>query len=225
MIEDDYFELNQSQLADELKKFLNEFEEINLELENSFEWYDVLVDLNKISIKFVSNMESLSSVYNSILNDVDNSFLIGTLWSGVVSAYEGFVRDIFDLLLSKKIYSQEAIGKAISLDKGLSDQIRLNKNKSISVKELRSLFRRATLNNPNKGAALANHLFKINIPQIDDREMLRALEIRNAYTHNNGGIVVLLSSLKIFHVTIDTIVSYYIRGIIDQANSRTSKDC
>ena len=225
MIEDDYFELNQSQLADEFKKYLNELEGIDLELENSFEWYDILVDLNEISIKFVSNMKSLSSAYNSILNDVDNSFLIGTLWSGVVSAYEGFVHDLFDLLLSKKIYSQEAMGKVISLDKGLSDQIRLNKNKSISVEKLRSLFRKATLNDPNKGAALANHLFKINIPQIDDGEMLRALEIRNAYTHNNGGIVVLLSSLKIFHNKIDNIVGHYIVEITDRANSRISKDC
>jgi hypothetical protein len=125
------------------------------------------------------------------------------------------VHDLFDLLLSNRIHAQEAIDKAPSLDKGLSEQIRLNKNKPISVEYLQSLFRKATLNNPNNGAALANHLFKTNIPVIDEK-MLNALEIRNAYTHNNGGIEVSLPSLKLFHDEIDSAVSGYIRAILKQ---------
>ncbi|GHT95655.1 hypothetical protein FACS1894116_11510 [Betaproteobacteria bacterium] len=222
MIEDDDFELNQ--FMDELEKESKEIDEISSELENHFEWHDILIGLNEISRKFVSNMDSLSSIYESISDTIDNSFLIGTLWSGVLSAYEGFVHDFFDLLLSNRIHSQEAIDKSASLEKGISNQIRLNKNKSISVEELRSLFRKATLNNPNKGAALANHLFKTNIPEIDEKIVLSVLEIRNAYTHNNGGIAVSLPSLEQFHEKIDTLVSVFIKEILDQANSYISKD-
>lgn len=222
MIENDDLELNR--LIDELEKDSEEIDKINSELENHFEWLDILTGLNEISKKFVSNMDSLSSIHKSISDTIDNSFLIGTLWSGVISSYEGFVHDFFDLLLSNRIHAQEAIDKTPSLDKGLSDQIRLNKNKSISVEYLRFLFRKATLNNPNNGATLANHLFKTNIPEIDDKEMLCALEIRNAYTHNNGGIAVSLPSLELFHDKIDTAVSSYIKEIQNQANSHISKD-
>jgi hypothetical protein len=76
----------------------------------------------------------------------------------------------------------------------------------------------------NNGAALANHLFKTNIPEIDEKEMLNALEIRNAYTHNNGGIEVSLTSLVTFHDKIDIAVSSYIEEILKQANSHISKD-
>lgn len=221
MIDDDDFELNQ--FMDELEKDSNEIDQICSGLESLFEWHSILIDLHEISRKFVSNMDSLSSIHESISDTIDNSFLIGTLWSGVVSAYEGFVHDFFDLLLSNQIHSQEAIEKSASLDKGISDQIRLNKNKSVSVEELRSLFRKATLNNPNNGAALANHLFKTNIPKIDERAMSSALEIRNAYTHNNGGIEVSLSSLEQFHDEIDTVVSLFINEILGQAASHISK--
>lgn len=222
MIKDDDFELNQ--FIDELEKDSKEIDKINAELENHFEWLEIITGLNEISRKFVSNMDSLSSIHESISDTIDHSFLIGTLWSGVISSYEGFVHNLFDLLLSNRIHAQEAIYKAPSLDKGLLDQIRLNKNKSISVEELRSLFRKATLNNPNKGAALANHLFKTNIPEIDEKEMLSALEIRNAYTHNNGGIEVSLPSLELFHNKIDTVVSSHIKELLNQANSHISRD-
>ncbi|MGC4075938.1 MAG: hypothetical protein QM702_02655 [Rubrivivax sp.] len=222
MIEDDDFELNR--IMDELEEGSKEINEINSELENYFEWLEVLTGLNKISKKFVSNMDSLSSIHGSISDTIDNSFLIGTLWSGVISSYEGFVHDLFDLLLSNRIHAQAAVEGAPSLDKGLLDQIKLNKNKYISAEDLRFLFRKATLSNPNKGAALANHLFKTNIPEIEDKEMLSALKIRNAYTHNNGGVEVSLSSLELFHDKIDTAVGGYIKEILNQANSRISKD-
>ncbi len=222
MIEDDDFELNR--LIDDLGEDFNEIDKINSELENYSEWFEVLTGLNEISRKFVSNMDSLSSIYESISDTIDHSFLIGTLWSGVISSYEGFVHDFFDLLLLNRIHAQEAIEKAPSLDEETLDQIRLNKNKFISVEKLRCLFRKATLNNPNKGSLLANHLFKTNIPEIEEKEILSALEIRNAYTHNNGGIEVSLPSLKLFHEKIDTAVSCYIKEILSQANSHISKD-
>lgn len=221
MIEDNDLELKN--LFDEIDKYFKDIDDITSEVENCFEWIDIMTDLNMISGKFKSNMDSLSSIHESISDAIDNSFLIGTLWSGVISSYEGFVHGFFDLLLSNRIHAQEAIKKASSLNEEHSKYIRLNTSKSISIEKLRSLFSKTTLNNPNKGAALANHLFKINIPEIDEKEMLDALKIRNAYTHNNGGIEVSMTSLKLFHDKIDTVVSGFINEMTNQGNDRISK--
>lgn len=211
-------------LIEELEKDNAEIDKLTSELDRHFDWLDVLSELEGISNKFVSNMSSLSSIYKSISSSVDNNFLIGTLWCGVISAYEGFVHDLFDLLLSKKTHSQEAIKKMQNLDKNLKHQIKLKRDESPSIDELRSLFKKATLNNPNKGADLANHLFNTNIPKIDKSEIENVLRIRNAYAHNNGGISVSISSLERFHGKIDAAVSDYINDVLRQASNHLSTE-
>jgi hypothetical protein len=215
MYEDHDYQINQ--LIDELEKDAKEYDALNFELKTHFEWLDIITELNEVYNKFISNMDSLSSVYDAISVETDNVFLIGILWSGVLSAYEGFVHDFFDLLLSKQIHAEEATKKSSSLEKNISNQIRIKNNKSTSPEILRDLFRKATLNDPTKVAKLANQLFKTNIPLIDEETVARALNIRNAFTHNNGGVVVSQSDLEQFHKKIYDLVSYFIDEILSQA--------
>jgi len=222
MIEDEDFELNQ--LIDELENDAKEIDDLYFELETHFKWFDIVVELKGVSKKFISNMDSLSSIYEAISAKTDNSFLIGTLWSGVLSAYEGFVHDFFDLLLSNQIHSEEATKKSSTLEKKISSQLRIKDKKSISTEQLRIVFRKATLNNPINGAKLANHLFNTNIPLIDEETIEAALKIRNAFTHNNGGVVVTLSALEAFHEKIDFVVSNFINEILSQANNHISNN-
>lgn len=222
MIEDEDLELKQ--FIDELDNDAKEIDDLCFELETHFEWLDIVVEWQGVSEKFISNMESLSSIYEAISARIDNSFLIGTLWSGVLSAYEGFVHDFFDLLLSKKIHSEEASKKSLTLEEKISIQLRIKDKKSISTEQLRIIFRKATLNNPINGAKLANHLFNANIPLIDEETIKEALKIRNDFTHNNGGVVVTLSALEAFHKKIDIVVSNFINEILSQANNHISNN-
>ncbi|MHC8470984.1 hypothetical protein [Plesiomonas shigelloides] len=70
------------------------------------EWMYLAENVAKDLSRFIENMESISSAFKIIENsDKSNYFLIGTLWSGVLGAYEGFVHDFFESLLKKKSIS------------------------------------------------------------------------------------------------------------------------
>lgn len=222
MIEDEDLELDR--FIEDLENDAKEIDDLCLKLEIHLEWFDIVIELQGVSEKFISNMNSLSSIYKAISANTDNSFLIGTLWSGVLSAYEGFVHDLFDLLLSKQVHSEEATKKSSTLEKKISSQLRISDNKSISAKNLRAAFRKATLNNPINSAKLANHLFNTNIPLIDEDAIEAALKIRNAFTHNNGGVDVTLSDLEAFHEKIDYVVSKFINEVLSQANNHISNN-
>lgn len=216
----EYDDSDFNKLLEELEEDSKKIDALSHAIDHQFEWLDIVMDVQIVLEKFISNMNSLSFTHDFISKDsTDNSFLIGTLWSGVISSYEGFVHDIFDILLRNGSFSKKANDRIHGLSEELKRHLRINKKNISSNDCLRSLFRRATLNNPNKGAKLANHLFDLNIPEVDNVEMLRALEVRNSYTHNNGGSVVSLSSLKSFHQVIDTTVSDYANGILRQAKN------
>lgn len=211
----------------ELEKFIEEMDEDQKEIEKKFDeienlhkWEDLISGLLPISEKFAKNMDSLSSAYALKLEPESHSFLIGTLWAGVLAAYEGFAHDLFDLLLSKETHVNEALKRASTMSKNLKSQIRMKDNLSPSASDLRNLFKTATLHNPSRGVALANHLFDIEIPEVDENSIENALKIRNAYAHNNGGVEVSLPLLEEFHNQIESLVSKFIYSILGQANNK-----
>lgn len=217
-LELDEMEVDEMELEEhlaELDILEKEMDQHSALMNEAGEWlglaFDVAEDLNR----FIENMESLFSVFEVIeKSEKGNYFLIGTLWSGVLGAYEGFVHDLFERLLGKEAYLEHAVKNVPNLSDKDKNYLRLNQKKSIGKVELETQLRRATLHEPNQIARLVNILFGISVPTVCEAQVERALNIRNAYIHNNGfdqgtRVEVDLASLKEFHHVIDDLISHF----------------
>ncbi|HFG1793154.1 TPA: hypothetical protein ACGF1Q_003451 [Vibrio cholerae] len=205
---------------EEIENAEKEIDKVFAELYEASEWVDLAFDLDEVFSRFIENMESLACVFEAIeRSDKRNYFLIGTLWSGVLGAYEGFVHDLFERLLKKEAYLEQAVKNVPNLSEKDKSYLRLNCKKVIDKAELETQLRRATLHEPNQIARLVNALFGISVPTVCKVEVERALSIRNAYIHNNGfnqgrNLVKLdLSSLKEFHYVIDYLISCFVHEL------------
>ena len=57
-----------------------------------------------------------------------------------------------------------------------------------SVPDLRRKLSRITFNNPKNIFWMASALFGLEVIQLKDEDVLKMLEIRNKYIHNNGDV-------------------------------------
>lgn len=217
----------------ELDDILNILEQDYKEIESSLklldeanDWLFLLEDIaNDAAEQFIANMDSLSIVFDIIKNnEKNNSFLVGTIWSGVLAAYEGFVHDLLDQLLKHEKYKNLALTEINNLTDKDKNHLRIGKKHIITEQKLRELFNKATLHDPNQIVRLAKILFHLQLPEINEDYVHEALKIRNAYTHYNGlnngtKISLTIERLEAFHANIDLIVGDFIDGIKAHADN------
>lgn len=200
-----------------------EISDIDSHLNELYEWHELMSSVEESLCSFISNMNSLALPFELLHKEnKGNRFLIGVLWSGILSAYEGFIHNLVYSLLQKESFQAQAVARVGVLSEADKKYFGIRSNIK-TKKHLESVFSRATLNNPNKASALLKVFFDIDIPRINEKDVEKAMQIRNAYAHSNGRfegseIAIGVSALKKFHEKVDFIIAFKANKLTELAN-------
>ena len=145
-----------------------EIDKLISHVENACSWLPLLDELSEITDNFIRNMESLEITFDLIRdNDVNSFFLKGTIWVGIISAYEGFLHDMLHTILQKKEFFNLAQERIPKLDIKIKNRLNIKNQENLTKKLLEDKIREATLNNPSQGAIIMRHLFDFPIQSIE----------------------------------------------------------
>lgn len=186
-------------------------------IDTGFVWLSLLQDIQPILRRFNDHLRNIDDVVYHLPNkdDVRHRFLIGTLFGGVVSAYEGMVHDFVDLLMKCDNYRSIERIKNIQAN----DFNRLWIKQNLGWDELALALGKATLNHPNIVARILNSLFEFSVPEADKDVLEHLIKMRNDFTHNNGfnsageAYEVSWEQLSNFIVGMEELVAMYMRNV------------
>lgn len=202
-----------NKINEEIEFSLEKIDRLSQYIETGFELDFILQETIQILHNFNVNIVSIGDVINKLPNK-DNSkhrFLIGILFGGVVSAYEGMVHDFVDLLMNSINFKKEEAIKKIPQE--VLNALKIKEG--LAWNELAKFLQKATLNRPNIVARILNALFEFNIPEGNEKEIASLIKMRNDFAHNNGfsrdGLVHNPSwdELNAFCTLMDELVSSY----------------
>jgi len=181
-LDDDEF--NEDEFDKQMEEFEKESKKFNQFFDKGFEWLNLYQNMLPILCRFIKNTEGIEHVIHHLPNKDDSTheFLIATLMGGAVSAYEGMVHDLVNLLMSNSNYKKEKNIQKIKDE----DLQRLRIKKTLPWNEFAKKLGNATLNHPNLVARILNALFEFNIPEGNEDEINALIGMRNDFTHNNG---------------------------------------
>ncbi len=161
-----------------------ELDELDKKIDGAFEWIDVFFELEDKLTTFNENMESLYQGIVSAEQQKNSRFLNGILLVGVVSSYESFVHDFFDICCTKQEYIAKAV---LNIDKlGDKDKNYLRLKVGMSEDDLKKRLKKVTLHDPIQIANIAALLFGLKMPVLKQAHTERLLEQRNLFTHHGG---------------------------------------
>lgn len=205
------------QLIKEIELEGRQLEELSQNVDTGFAWLTLYEDMRPILRRFIDHLRSIDDVVGHLPNkdDVRHRFLLGTLFGGVVSAYEGMVHDFVDLLMNSDNYKN--IERLKNIDTNDLNRLRIKQGPSWG--ELTLGLGRATLNHPNIVTRILNSLFEFSVPQVDEDALEHLIQMRNDFTHNNGfnkvgeAYEVSWEQLSNFIVGIDELVAIYVQNV------------
>jgi len=175
-------------LSLELENSMLELESIDNRLnetfDEGFEWLDILNELSDKLEVFNQNMESLNQGITNAYKQKNSYFLNGVLLVGVISAYESFVHEFFNLCCSKQTYIANALKNVDRLENKDRNHLRLKAQ--VSEEDLSNRLRKATLHDPIQIANISRILFGLKMPVLEKEYNEKLLKIRNLFTHNGG---------------------------------------
>ena len=209
------------ELAIEIASKLDTLNRVANALDEGVDFSALLSDVQAELESFKTNLGSLAAAYGVIENDRgDPTFLLGTLWSGVLGTYEGFIHGIFGRLLRRDGFRILAARRVHELDR--EDNAALGRDcfqEVMSSSDIAQLFQRAMLNDANRAARLMSHLFEMPVPKMDQDVLEAAMSIRDAFMHNNGSaaarrVEITLAGLMAFSDDTDARVSRFAYGLI-----------
>ncbi|MBW3516833.1 hypothetical protein KO537_19280 [Shewanella sp. NKUCC01_JLK] len=181
------FEEFEREFERECEQHEKEMDTLNAQLDNAFEWMDLLFDLQSSIERFNENMNSLNLGIESQKKESEpNCFLYGTLLIGIISAYEGFIHELFNACCNKTDYIKDALLNIKKLTSEDARHLKISTKKTLSEGELKQKLLSATLHDPIQISRLSERLFGLKMPTIKNDFSKKLLELRNAFTHNNG---------------------------------------
>ncbi|QYJ77514.1 hypothetical protein [Shewanella acanthi] len=184
---DDDLDFDFEEFERECELHEKEMDILNAEIDNAFEWIDLLFELKSSVERFNENMNSLNEAIESQKNESDlNSFLYGTLLVGIISVYEGFIHELFSACCNKTDYIKLALSNIKKLNDKDANYLKISSQKTLSEDELKQKLLRATLHDPIQISRLSDALFGLKMPTIKNDFSKKLLDLRNAFTHNNG---------------------------------------
>ena len=184
---DDDLDFDFEDFERECEQHEKEMDTLNTQLDNAFEWMDLLCDLQSSVEKFNENMNSLNLAIESQKSEPElNHFLYGTLLIGIISAYEGFIHELFNACCNKTDYIKNALLNIKELSKKDAKHLKISTKKPPSEDGLKQKLLKATLHDPIQISRLSDKLFGLKMPTIKNEFSKKLLDIRNAFTHNNG---------------------------------------
>ncbi len=209
----------------EYEQHQKEIDTLIAQIDHSFEWLDLLSDLQSSLERFNENMNSLNIGIESQKKESEpNCFLCGTLIIGIISAYEGFVHELFNACCNKTNYIKDALLNIEKLTSEDANHLKISTKKTPTEGELKQKLLRATLHDPIQISRLSEQLFGLKMPTIKNNDLCRKLlGLRNAFTHNNGylGGEYLKPSchdVKICHQIFVDLVNGYVNSITKNAD-------
>jgi hypothetical protein len=189
MIEDDDDELKDLLL--QMTKDEQEINQLSTHIDVLFSWYDFLnFKLDNI-LKFEKNLLEIKEAAKKIQESEvkERQFLIGVLWIGTISAYEGAMHSLF--LASLQVEElQQRIRSFCEI------RIKENKPPHKGMKEADAIsignwFRNCAITNPMTAAKRFDEVYGITTVYPDPMWCKNILDIRNIFAHRNGeGLVV-----------------------------------
>lgn len=209
----------------DFEAFEKELEEDNRELDLLFqkmddacEWMDVFSDLECTINAFNSNMSSLRQAIPSEEKH-DNNFHLGILLVGIISAYESFIHDFFDVCCNKSSYMKMAITNIDKLEDKDRNYLRLKVNSTEGF--LRGRLKKATLHDPIQIARLSLVFFNLRMPILKLEHTEKLLEQRNLFTHHGG-----ISNGKQIEIKVENVLGVYnaIYKLVNEYINSISKD-
>ncbi|HCE1882654.1 hypothetical protein HJ057_23770 [Vibrio parahaemolyticus] len=173
---------------EELEKEYAELQHQNAILDEGFEWWEILEYVVLYSEEFELGLEQLKqgALVTLVKKEQDFSYLLGSLITGVVSLYEGFVHNIFDSCLDKNDFMEYALNNVGNLTPKDQGYLKIPKNADVIV--LKKCIKKVTLHDPVQIQRLAKSFFNLEFPSPNPELYKRVIEIRNAFTHNSGRI-------------------------------------
>lgn len=172
----------------------NELQQLELhwsDIEDQFQWLDVLDDVRNAIFSFEKKIASIEARLSSVSCESDDSYIRGYYYSAAVGAYECFVHDMFDALILRDEYFLAT--KKYLLQNSIDNKVFVNirgKGKlteSSSRKDLKQLFYDVSLIDAAKIAHSVKNFFAINFPVPDNVAEIN--ELRNLFVHNGGRLV------------------------------------
>lgn len=204
---------------DSMDEDLAEIDRLSGLVDEAFEWWGVFLDLQTLTEQFQNDLHSLKlgAIIPKKQTEKDNSFLYGTLLSGIISLYEGFVHDLLDICLNKDDFMNKALENISRLEPNDQGYLKIRKNGS--GEELRLKLKKATLHDPIQIARIVGALFNLPFPRPRDEFIIKVLEIRNNFTHNNGKlngekISLSVSDFLVVFRFFDSIVAAYLSKLV-----------
>jgi len=181
---DEFEDFDWEAIDNELEDDLLELDELYKKMDEAFEWMDVFFELEDKLTTFNENMESLYQGIVSAEQQKNSRFLNGILLVGVVSSYESFVHDFFDICCTKQEYIAKAV---LNIDKlGNKDKNYLRLKVGMSEDSLKKRLKKVTLHDPVQIANIAALLFGLKMPILKQAHTEKLLEQRNLFTHHGG---------------------------------------
>jgi len=198
----------------------SEIDADNDKIDELLGWLDVFCDLECALKAFNSNMSSLFRAISTEIQQEkqEGDFLSGTLLVGVVSAYEGFIQSLFQLLCNNSNFMKMAIGNVRKLEEKDLNQLRLSKNKQYSEKTLKDKIKKATLHDPRQVSRLSLVFFHLKFPSLNQKDIEKILKQRNIFTHHGGisnGQQEKITPRYILDISnnINSLINGYVKGI------------
>lgn len=181
---DDDLDFDFEEFERECEQHEKEMDTLNAQLDNAFEWMGFLFDLQSSTERFNENMNSLNLGIESQKKESEpNYFLYGTLLIGIISAYEGFIHELFNACCNKTDYIKDALLNIKKLTNEDTLHLKISTKKTLSEGELKQKLLRATLHDPIQISRLSERLFGLKMPTIKNDFSKKLLELRNAFTH------------------------------------------
>lgn len=166
------------------EEFNREWEEQEKELDKCFEFMDILEKMPDVSKQFEQNINQIRPLI--YITSSEHKFLCGTLLVGLISAYEGLVQDLLNLLAQSSHFDKQSLYDKFKKIDGFSN------DKSINPDNLFEKLSTKTLNNPFKTLMLLNNLFELDLVQDNTafqtfgEKSKNLIEIRNDLVHHAG---------------------------------------